>query len=87
MNGAWTSWLYCRWWGEKLSTMMPATTIVGEFLATFKEYPNHSWSASGEAASEVLLYEPPGQRVVPQRRYEQPTQLPNLMSPEATASS
>ncbi len=30
---------YARWWGEKLWTMVPAVTIVGQFLATFKEYP------------------------------------------------
>ena len=33
------SMLYGRWWGEKLWTMVPAVTIVGEFLQTFREYP------------------------------------------------
>ncbi len=31
--------LYGRWWGEKLWTMVPAVTLVGGFLQTFKEYP------------------------------------------------
>jgi hypothetical protein len=30
---------YGKWWGEKLWTMVPALTIVGKFLMTFKEYP------------------------------------------------
>jgi arylsulfatase A-like enzyme len=33
------SMLYGKWWGEKLWTMVPAVTIVGGFLQTFKEYP------------------------------------------------
>ncbi len=33
------SMLYGRWWGEKLWTMVPAVEIVGQYLATFKEYP------------------------------------------------
>lgn len=33
------SMLYGRWWGEKLWTMVPAVTLVGGFLQTFKEYP------------------------------------------------
>jgi arylsulfatase len=31
--------LYGRWWGEKLWTMVPAVTLIGGFLQTFKEYP------------------------------------------------
>ena len=27
------SMMYARWWGEKLWTMVPAVTIVGQFLA------------------------------------------------------
>jgi len=30
---------YARWWGDKLWTLVPASTIVGEFIQTFKEYP------------------------------------------------
>jgi arylsulfatase len=30
---------YGKWWGEKLWTMVPAVSIVGQFLMTFKEYP------------------------------------------------
>jgi hypothetical protein len=33
------SMLYGRWWGDKLWTMVPAVTIVGGFLQTFKEFP------------------------------------------------
>ena len=33
------SMLYGRWWGDKLWTMVPAVQIVGQYLATFKEYP------------------------------------------------
>jgi arylsulfatase A-like enzyme len=33
------SMLYGRWWGDKLWTMVPAVTIVGEFLQTFREFP------------------------------------------------
>jgi hypothetical protein len=33
------SMLYGRWWGDKLWTMIPGVSIVGKFLATFKEYP------------------------------------------------
>jgi arylsulfatase A-like enzyme len=33
------SMLYGKWWGEKLWTMVPAVTIVGGFLQTFRAYP------------------------------------------------
>ena len=33
------SMMYARWWGEKLWTMVPAVTLVGGFLETFREYP------------------------------------------------
>ena len=33
------SMLYGRWWGDKLWTLVPAVQIVGQYLATFKEYP------------------------------------------------
>jgi arylsulfatase A-like enzyme len=33
------SMMYARWWGDKLWTMIPGVTIVGQFLATFREYP------------------------------------------------
>jgi hypothetical protein len=32
------SQMYMRWWGEKLWTLMPAAGMVGQFLATFKEW-------------------------------------------------
>jgi arylsulfatase A-like enzyme len=30
---------YGEWWGKKLWVMMPAMMIVGQFLSTFKEFP------------------------------------------------
>jgi arylsulfatase len=45
--------LYGRWWGEKLWTMVPAINIVGEFLATFVEYPPSQ--ASGTLSVEKAL--------------------------------
>jgi arylsulfatase A-like enzyme len=45
--------LYGRWWGEKLWTMVPAINIVGEFLATFREYPPSQ--ASGTLSVEKAL--------------------------------
>jgi hypothetical protein len=38
--------LYGRWWGEKLWMLVPASTIVGQFLQTFKEYPPSQVSGS-----------------------------------------
>lgn len=40
------SLLYGHWWGDKLWTMIPAVQIVGQFLATFKEYPPSQASGS-----------------------------------------
>ena len=37
---------YGEWWGKKLWVMMPAMTIMGQFLATFKEYPPSQVSGS-----------------------------------------
>jgi len=50
------SMLYGRWWGEKLWTMVPAVTIVGEFLATFMAYPPSqvSGTLSVEKALTIL---------------------------------
>ncbi|RWM81830.1 MAG: arylsulfatase [Mesorhizobium sp.] len=36
------SMMYGKWWGEKMWTFLPATTIVGQFLESFKEYPPSS---------------------------------------------
>jgi arylsulfatase A-like enzyme len=33
------SMMYARWWGDKLWTMVPGVTIVGQFLQTFRDYP------------------------------------------------
>jgi hypothetical protein len=48
--------LYGRWWGDKLWTMVPSVTIVGQFLQTFREYPPSqvSGSLSIEKALQML---------------------------------
>jgi arylsulfatase A-like enzyme len=38
--------MYTRWYGDKLWVMMPAQAIVGQFLQTFKEFPQRQKSAS-----------------------------------------
>jgi hypothetical protein len=38
--------MYFRWVGDKLWTFVPAQQIVGEFLATFKEFPPSQKSGS-----------------------------------------
>jgi arylsulfatase A-like enzyme len=50
------SMMYARWWGDKLWTMVPGVTIVGEFLGTFKEYPpsQRGGSLSIERALEMV---------------------------------
>ena len=37
---------YGEWWGKKLWVMMPAMGIMGQFLATFKDYPPSQVSGS-----------------------------------------
>jgi len=37
---------YERWWSDKLWTLVPAQTIVAEFLASFREYPPSQKSGS-----------------------------------------
>jgi hypothetical protein len=50
------SQMYMRWWREKLWTLMPAPGMVGQFLATFKEYPPSQTSGtfSVEKALQML---------------------------------
>jgi hypothetical protein len=38
--------MFERWYGDKLWVMDPAQTIVGQFLMTFKEFPQRQKSAS-----------------------------------------
>ena len=38
--------MYERWYGDKLWVMVPAQAIVGQFLVTFKEFPQRQKSAS-----------------------------------------
>jgi len=40
------SQLYARWYGDKLWIMMPAQAVVGQFLMTFKEFPQRQKSGS-----------------------------------------
>jgi arylsulfatase A-like enzyme len=40
------SQLHARWYGDKLWVMVPAQAIVGQFLMTFKEFPQRQKSAS-----------------------------------------
>ena len=48
--------MYARWWGDKLWVMIPAQAIVGQFLATFKDYPPSqvSGTLSIEKALEMV---------------------------------
>jgi arylsulfatase A-like enzyme len=38
--------MYDRWYGDKLWVMIPAQAVVGQFLVTFKEFPQRQKSAS-----------------------------------------
>jgi len=38
--------MYERWYGDKLWVMIPAQAIVGQFLMTFKEFPQRQKSSS-----------------------------------------
>jgi outer membrane lipoprotein-sorting protein len=40
------SQMFARWYGDKLWVMVPAQAIVGQFLMTFKEFPQRQKSAS-----------------------------------------
>jgi hypothetical protein len=40
------SQMYGAWYGDKLWIMVPAQAIVGQFLMTFKEFPQRQKSAS-----------------------------------------
>jgi hypothetical protein len=45
-----------RWWMEHIFLLVPAQQYVGQFLATFKEFPPSQWpgSFSIDAALEAL---------------------------------
>jgi arylsulfatase A-like enzyme len=38
--------MYTRWYGDKLWTLMPAQAIVGQFLQTFREFPQRQKSTT-----------------------------------------
>ena len=40
------SMMYARWWGDKLWTLVPSAMIVGQFLATFRDYPQRQKAGS-----------------------------------------
>ena len=49
------SLMYARWWGDKLWTMVPGVSIVGKFLATFKEYPPSQVNGSLSIEKALLM--------------------------------
>jgi arylsulfatase len=46
---------YTKWWGDKLWTMVPAVTVMEQFLTTFKEYPPSQ--VGGSLSVEAALRE------------------------------
>jgi hypothetical protein len=38
--------MYTRWYGDKLWNMIPVQAIVGQFVQTFKDFPQRQKSAS-----------------------------------------
>jgi hypothetical protein len=38
--------MYERWYGDKLWVMVPAQAVVGQFLQTFKDFPQRQKSAT-----------------------------------------
>lgn len=44
---SWKSALYTRWYGDNMWLFVPAQDVVGNFLATFKEYPPVRGSSLG----------------------------------------
>ena len=40
------SLMYFRWYADKLWTFAPAQAVVGQFLASFKEFPPSQESSS-----------------------------------------
>jgi len=49
--------LYRKWWGEKLWPLMPAVSIVGQFLAMFTAYPLNQMSGSLSVEKALQLLE------------------------------
>ncbi len=45
---------YGRWWGDKIWTLIPSGAIVGQFLATFKEFPPSQESAATVGVEKAL---------------------------------
>jgi arylsulfatase A-like enzyme len=51
------SMMYARWWGDKLWTLVPSAMIVGQFLATFREYPPSQVSATNSVERALKMLE------------------------------
>jgi arylsulfatase A-like enzyme len=47
--------MYTRWYGDKLWVMLPAQAIVGQFLQSFKEFPQRQKSAGINVNIEQVL--------------------------------
>ena len=56
------SQMYCRWAADKLWAFVPAQAVVGQFIATFKEFPpsQKSGSFSVDQVLEQLQTPPAG---------------------------
>ncbi len=56
---SWESSMYTRWYAENMWLFVPAQTYVGEFLATFKEFPPVGGSSLGiEGVIKTLSSKP-----------------------------
>lgn len=45
------SLLYGRWYGDKLWVMLPAQVIVGQFLQSFRDFPQRQKSATANISA------------------------------------
>jgi arylsulfatase len=52
--------MYFRWWADKLWTFVPAQTVVGKFIATFKEFPPSQPSATFGPDQALEMLSAPG---------------------------
>ncbi len=54
--------MYFRWWADKLWTFVPAQEVVGEFVASFKEFPPSQPSATFGPDEALEALSAPGGR-------------------------
>lgn len=52
--------MYFRWFADKLWTFVPAQTVVGQFIATFEEYPPSQPSATFGPDQALQMLSSPG---------------------------